>query len=191
MCIRDSFFTSANDVHLVTRLPFAIDVEAGVVKALRAHMNANNPQASQIDGASVLISFSGPDSYVSPNWRTSSDRGATWDYTAVNVWGRCRVKRERPFFEKLITDLARANESKVADIVDKPQWSLDSVTADYVDRLFPALVSFEVQIDEIKGISKLHQDFPEADAIGVSDNLDKVGTEDATAIAIAIRNRRI
>lgn len=184
------FFSSLDDDHLVTRLPFVIDTDKNVLTRLRAHMNAKNPQANKIDGAKVLVSFSGPDHYISPNWRAKSDRGATWDYSTVNVWGRCKIRKERSFFETLINDLAVANESEVAHLVDKPQWSLENVTTDYVDRLFPALISFEVEVESIKSISKFHQDFPDEDALGVAEHLERIGSDTATAVAQEIRNRR-
>ena len=153
-------------------------------------MNAKNPQAPFIDGAKVLVAFSGPDSYISPNWRSSSDRGATWDYTAVHVWGTCHARPERKFFKALIEDLAKSNERKVEKISDKPRWSLENVTTDYVDRLFPGLLSFEITIEEVKGISKLHQDFPDADALSVADHLEKIGADNTDRVAAQIRDRR-
>jgi len=181
------FYSSVGGNQLVTRLPFILDTNNNRATRLRSHLNANNPQAEIIEGADVLIAFSGPDSYVSPNWRTSLDRGATWDYTAVHVWGKCKPRPERAFFDQLVIDLASANERRFQGISSRSDWSLDSVTTEYVDRLFPALVAFEVTIERVEGIAKLHQDFPKEDAKSVADHLEKCDEGDAKAISTLIR----
>ena len=182
-------FSTNHQRHNVTRLPFILDTQNGTPQRLRAHMNAQNLQAETLDGSDVLVAFSGPDSYVSPNWRTDSKRGATWDYTAVHVWGRAKLRTEREFFKKLITDLAAAAEPNFKGISDLPDWSYDTVTTEYVDRLFPHLVSFEIEIEDIKAISKLHQDFPKEDAASVADHMAKSDNPQSQAVASLIKQR--
>lgn len=175
------FFTAGASMR-VTRIPFAIDAEAGEVRRLRAHLQAANPQCAALDGADVLIAFSGPDSYVSPNWRTASDRGATWDYTAVHVWGRARVRTDRAFFDRLIGDLAAAAEARFRGVSDKPEWSMKNVTEEYVERLRPHLCAFEVDVTAVEGIAKLHRNFPDADQRSVAAHLARSPHEDSRAI---------
>ncbi|MEO1242711.1 MAG: FMN-binding negative transcriptional regulator [Pseudomonadota bacterium] len=183
------FFTSETGAQQVTRIPFALDVDAGGVCRLRAHMNAHNPQCRSLNGAEALIAFSGPDSYVSPNWRTASDRGATWDYTAVHVWGRVRVRDDREFFERLIDDLAAVAEARFQGVSDKPDWSMKNVTDEYVERLRPKLCAFEIEILRIEAISKLHQNFPEADARCVAEHLARSAHENSRTIGALIAQR--
>lgn len=182
------FFTATGGMR-VTRIPFAIDVEAGAVRRLRAHLQASNPQCAAIDGAEVLVAFSGPDSYVSPNWRAASDRGATWDYTAVHVWGRARVKTDRAFFDQLIGDLAAAAEARVRGLSDKPEWSMKNVTDEYVERLRPHLCAFEVDVTKVEGIAKLHRNFPDADQRSVAEHLKRSSSEDARKVGALIDER--
>jgi len=181
-------FTSHGNDHFVTRLPFVLDSADGSFQRLRAHMNAQNLQAAQLEGAPVLVAFSGPDSYVSPNWRTKADHGATWDYTAVHVWGRAILRPEREFFEQLITDLAAAAEVRFEGVSEKPNWTLANVSSEYMDRLFPHLVSFEITIDRVEGISKLHQDFPPEDALSVAAHLEKSNFAKSKEIASLIKS---
>jgi len=182
------FITSTPTLN-VTRLPFALDTQEGELSCLRAHMNSQNPQTEQLDGAEVLIAFSGPDSYVSPNWRRHADRGATWDYTAVHIWGKARVRPERQFFATLINDLAASAEADHHGASEKRDWSFSDAPPDYVDRLLPQLTAFEVTIKKVAAISKLHQDFPEEDAASVARHLDKSPAEHSSHIAKLIRSR--
>ncbi len=183
------FITGGEGGLRVTRLPFAVDVEAGEVRRLRAHMNAANPQCNALDDAEALVAFSGPDSYVSPNWRTAQDHAGTWDYTAVHVWGRVRVREDRAFFDTLINDLAAAAEARFQGLSEKPAWSIEGVTDDYVERLRPRLRAFEIEVSRIEAISKLHQDFPEADARSVAEHLARSGHEASRAVSAAISQR--
>jgi transcriptional regulator len=182
------FFTAHNGLR-VTRIPFAADFESGRLRRLRAHLSGANPQTERLDGADALVAFSGPDSYVSPNWRTASDRGATWDYTAAHVRGRVWVRSDREFFDQLISDLAAAAEARVADLSEKPAWSMKNVTEEYVERLRPRLCAFEIEVSGIDAITKLHQNFPEADARSVAAHLAKSRDEDGRAIAGLIDRR--
>ncbi len=182
------FFTAGAGLR-VTRIPFAAEIENGEIKRLRAHLQATNPQCAALDGAEALVAFSGPDSYVSPNWRTASDRGATWDYTAVHVWGRARVRNDRAFFDQLIGDLAAAAEARVRGLSDKPEWSMKNVTDDYVERLRPQLCAFEFDVTKVEAIAKLHRNFPDADARSVAAHLAGSPHEDARAIGAMIEQR--
>ena len=183
------FFTGEKDALRVTRIPFALSAEDGEVCRLRAHMNAQNPQSQRLDGAETLVAFSGPDSYVSPNWRTAADRGATWDYTAVHVWGRARVREDRVFFEQLIDDLAAAAEVRFQGVSEKPDWSMKNVTDEYVERLRPKVCAFEVEVSRIEAISKLHQNFPEADALSVAEHLGRSSHENSRTVGALIAQR--
>ena len=69
----------------VTRIPFLADAEDGRPTRLRAHLNGQNPQCEGLDGAPVLVAFSGCETYVSPHWRVDKTRGGTYDYEEVTV----------------------------------------------------------------------------------------------------------
>ncbi|PCI62438.1 MAG: hypothetical protein COB37_06925 [Kordiimonadales bacterium] len=182
-------FTGEGSSGRVTRLPFVCDVHQDEFVTLRAHMDRKNPQAALIDGANVLIAFSGPNTYVSPNWRSDRSRAATWDYTAVHVWGRATVCSEAEFFAALITDLAATAEEKHEAVSKGKRWSFDQAPKAYVERLRPYVVGFEVKVTSIEAISKLHQDFPAKEALSVAEHLSRSGFEDSRCIADLIREK--
>src|SRR5687768_11061791 len=57
---------------------------------LRFHLARTNRAAQALDGALVLLSCSGPNAYISPDWYGSPDQVPTWNYLAVEVEGRLR-----------------------------------------------------------------------------------------------------
>lgn len=172
-----------------TRIPFIADYEEGRPVRLRAHLNALNPQARDLDGHDALVTFDGCASYVSPNWRTDKSRAATYDYEQVQVRGTVRRVSDIAFFRTLIDDLAAMIEPQYGEVGDYPVWQTAMSPPGYIERLFPAIVAFELEVDSVEMVSKLHQAFPEADRRSIADHLARSHHEDARAIAAKIRAR--
>jgi transcriptional regulator len=170
-----------------TRIPFIAEVEDGDPKRLRAHLNAQNPQVQGLDGAPVLIVFSGPSTYVSPHWRASKTRAGTYDYEEVRVHGVARAGGDIAAFRRLIDDLSAMIEPQYADIGGDPVWQTHMAPDGYVERLFPHIVLFTVHVARVETISKLHQQFPEEDRRSIADRLSRSRRDDSRAIAGKIR----
>ncbi|MGH6950989.1 MAG: FMN-binding negative transcriptional regulator [Vitreimonas sp.] len=172
-----------------TRLPFVPDVEDGRIMRLRARLNGKNQQCVGLEGAAVLVVFSGPSSYVSPHWRMLPTRGGTFDYEEVQVRGTARVRADKDFFCRLIDDLSALIEPQYAEAGDYPVWQTSMAPEGYIDRLFPQVTPFVVDVEAVEMISKLHQPFPLEDRISVADHLDRIRRDDSRAIAAKIRGR--
>lgn len=179
------FMTAHNGLHS-TRIPFIVDTEEGQPVRLRAHLNAQNPQLSDLDGQEVLVSFSGSSSYVSPHWRTSLDRAGTVDYEEVKVRGKVSLIEGIDFFIDLINDLAALLEPQYAEVGDYPVWHTSMAPEGYIERLFPGIRAFEIRVTSVEMISKLHQSFSEADRQSIISHLQQSDREDARAIGTKI-----
>lgn len=174
----------------VTRVPILVDVEEGRAVRLRGHFDARNPQAKELDGAHLLVAFSGPAAYVSPHWRADKTKGGTFDYEEVQVRGRARVVRELAFFTQLVDDLSSLLEPQHSEIGDYPVWRTSMAPAGHLERQHPRVVTFVVEIDAIDAVAKLHQDFPEADRLSVAEHLARSRRDDVRALAEKIRPRK-
>lgn len=181
-------FTAHNGLN-ATRVPFVADVEGGKLVSLRAHLNAQNPQAAHLDGAAVLVVFSGPSTYVSPHWRTSPTRAGTFDYEEVRVRGTARLRGGIGFFTQLIDDLSALIEPQYADAGDYPVWQTSMAPPGYVERLFPQIAAFSIEVENVETISKLHQHFPEEDRRSIAAHLSRSKREDARAIGEKMRKQ--
>lgn len=180
------FVTSHSGLHS-TRIPVIADIENGRPIRLRAHLNAQNPQAAGLEGREVLVTFAGCATYVSPHWRTDLGRAGTYDYEEVQVRGAVRVVADIDYFSRLIDDLAGMIEPQYAEVGDYPVWNTSMSPPGYIERLFPAITAFEVMVQSVEMISKLHQPFSEADRRSVADHLARSHREDARVIAAKIR----
>lgn len=170
-----------------TRIPFMVDLVKTEPKRLRAHLNAHNPQTESLDGAEVLVTFSGPSTYVSPYWRVKPERGGTFDYEEVQVRGTIRVNDDIDFFRKLINDLSAMIEPQYAEVGEYPVWQVDHAPAGYVEDRFPMVTGFEIDIASIEMVSKLHQSFSEDDRRSIAEHLDRCDRDEARAIGGKIR----
>jgi transcriptional regulator len=170
-----------------TRIPMIADLEDGELVRLRGHLNAQNPQADGLHGQAALVTFDGPASYVSPNWRVDLSRAGTYDYEEVQVRGEIKTVDDIGAFRQLIDDLAALIEPQHAEIGDYPVWHTALSPPGYIERLYPAIVAFEIQVSSVHITSKLHQSFPEADRRSVADHLARSNREQSRAIADKIR----
>jgi transcriptional regulator len=180
-------FVTAQDGLCSTRIPVIADLEDGRPVQLRGHLNAQNPQAVGLGGQAALVTFDGPASYVSPNWRVDLLRAGTYDYEEVQVRGEIKIVDDIGAFRQLIDDLAALIEPQHAEIGDYPLWRTSMSPPGYIERLYPAIVAFEIQVSSVHMTSKLHQSFPEADRRSVADHLARSNREESRAIADKIR----
>lgn len=145
-------------------LPLLIDDSA---TRLTGHLARANDQWRHLsDGAAVLVTWRGPDSYVSPSYYPSkAEHGKvvpTWNYTTVQARGTLTIHDDPVWVAELVRALTDVHE---ADF-DTP-WSVDDPPAGFIDSLTRAIVGIEVNITSIEGKWKLSQNRPAADVAGV------------------------
>ncbi|MBK7406272.1 MAG: FMN-binding negative transcriptional regulator [Phycisphaerales bacterium] len=179
-------FTSHNGLR-ATRIPLVTDSADGRAVALRGHLNRQNPQAQALDGAPVLVAFSGHATYVSPHWRADKGRGGTYDYEEVIVRGTARRVEGLESFRRMIDDLSSLIEPQYAEVGDYPVWQTSMAVPGYIERLVDHVTQFVIDIEELETISKLHQHFPEEDRRSVADHLSRCRRDASRALAEKIR----
>ena len=181
------FFTAHGSLR-ATRLPFLADCEEGRPVRLRAHLDRNNPQVAGLDGAAALVAFSGPAAYVSPHWRADKTKGGTYDYEEVQVRGIVRVVEDIAFFRQLIDDLSALIEPQHAEIGDYPVWRTSMAPEGHIERQYPLIACFVVEVEGVETVAKLHQNFPEADRLSVAEHLSRSHRDEVREIAEKVRN---
>jgi len=154
-----------------THLPFLIGAD---VKFLKCHLARQNPQWQDIENQEVLIIIPGPHDYISPSWYKNPGV-PTWNYQAINIYGRCRVFDEVEELSQVVNGLTRKHEAVFAE-----PWA-----PEYKQAMLKAIVGIEVEITDIQCKYKLSQNRPAEDHQGVIDNLEKLGSE---ALPRAMRN---
>ena len=170
-------------------IPFVLDRGEGSHGRLRGHFARPNPIWRAFDGETeALAIFSGPDTYVSPDWYVTPHQVPTWNYIAVHVRGRPKVMDGAADVRRVLDDLSARNEERIAG---KKPWTADKLPAEVYARMTKGIVAFEMPIERIEGKWKLSQNRAEADRQGVVaalEALDDAGNDmGARAVAKAMR----
>lgn len=137
-----------------THLPFQVG-EGANGDRLIAHMARANNHWKSLDGKQALIIFTGPHHYVSGHDYVRKPAVPTWNYTAVHVTGKVSLY-PKEINQEIAQKLLLEYEPDYADQQDVYEPS-------FIEKLTNAIVSFEVEIQEIQGKLKLGQHKGNAD----------------------------
>ena len=173
-----------------THLPCLLDRNAGEFGTLVGHVARANPHAElfssaaqstdEVSTADSLVLFAGPHAYVSPSWYEESPAVPPWNYQAVHAYGRpVRITEE----VELLSILERSVDQYERH---RPQpWRMD-VDSTFIQRLLPQIVGFRMELTRLEGKFKVSQNQSVARRERVVQQLERIGSDDALAIARAI-----
>ncbi|MGO2342374.1 FMN-binding negative transcriptional regulator [Vibrio litoralis] len=164
----------------VDHLPMILTIDDGVVR-LQGHIAKANPLAKLVnDETKATIIFHGPNCYISPNYYpTKKENGKavpTWNYIVVHVTGAIKCIHDNDWKLDFLNRLTDKHESNS----DEP-WSISDAPQEYIEKMLPAIVGLEVQIESIEGKWKVSQDKPEINQQGVVEGLQAVGHSEMQA----------
>lgn len=153
---------AAEDGPFATHLPVIFDPETAADVSgdlpgvtLLGHMNRANPHwAALRSGGVLLLTFTGPHSYVSPTVYAKSPAAPTWNFTSVHVRGV--VEKISSIEETLdvVRSTVRAFEGDFGD-----GWEMTG-SQDYFRKIVPAVGAFRFTVTGAEGMFKLSQEQP-------------------------------
>ena len=147
---------------LVTPLPLIYDESS---HSLIGHVSRANPHW-HADGAESVAIFTGPDTYVSPNfYATKAETGKvvpTWNYEVLNVYGRLVIHDDPDWVLDLVTRLTNRHEAA------RPEpWQVTDAPEAYTQSQLRGIVGVELTITKVEGKSKMSQNQPDRNRAGV------------------------
>ena len=104
---------------------------------------------------SALVSFMGPQAYMSPGVYADKQRVPTWSYLAVQAKVQLRIIDPHTDRDRLLKCLIADHEPSYAQ-----QWR--ELPASYTEAMLNGIVAFEMQITELQCAVKLNQHRPES-----------------------------
>ncbi|MGW7823541.1 FMN-binding negative transcriptional regulator [Streptomyces puniciscabiei] len=153
---------SAEDGPFATHLPVIFDPETSgdwtgelPGATLLGHMNRANPHWAALETGSVLLlTFTGPHSYVSPTVYEKTPAAPTWNFTAVHVRGV--VEKIDSIEETLgvVQSTVRAFEGAFGN-----GWDMTE-SLGYFREIVPAVGAFRFKVTGAEGMFKLSQEQP-------------------------------
>lgn len=172
----------SNGHPFASHLPVLLDRETEPPGRLQGHMARANPQWQHFsNGEEALVVFHGPHAYVSPTWYESELMVPTWNYVAVHAYGMPRVIVDADALEELIDKTIRKFEHGRT----RP-WT-GELPADFKNKMFKAIVGFEISVTRIEGKFKLNQNRTPNDRRGVYEALSQSVQPEERQIAELMR----
>lgn len=163
-----------------TPLPWLLAAEG---QELHAHLPRANPLVPALAAGplDVLISFTGPAAYISPNWypsKAETERMVpTWNYSAAQLHGRLHLQTDPAWVQAQIAALTAQQEARQP----KP-WTLDDAAPGFIDQLLKVLVGLRFEILRVESKLKINQHHSERDRAGMREGLRSAG--DAASLAL-------
>ena len=162
-----------------THVPCVLDPLRGSNSAIRFHLAAANPICAVLDGSrEILMIFTGPQTYISPDWYATQQQVPTWNYSAVHAYGKPSLLSD-PALCELLDTLSAVNESPLP----KKAWTTDKVPEALYEKMRKAIRGYHMPISRMQGKWKMNQNRTPADRQGVIQNLRTLAGPEQLAVA--------
>ncbi len=164
-------------------LPVYLNTENLNRVLLQGHIAASNPIWKNIsENKEALLIFQGSNAYITPSWFPSKKVNGkvvpTWNYSAVHVKGSIEFIHEPSWKVNFLNNLTAHQEEKLEN-----PWKVTDSPSEFIEKLLPAIVGFEIVENEILGKFKLSQNQSQENRIGIAEGLEKQGHEMAKEIS--------
>jgi transcriptional regulator len=152
---------------------------------LQGHiMRQTDHHKAFVENPQALVVFTGPDTYVSASWYSNPHIGSTWNYMSVHIQGHIRFLDEEgliALMKKLTLKFEKSNN-------DSPT-IYDNLPAEFLKKMLPAIVGFEIKIEQMENVFKLSQNRDEQSYVNIIHQLQKLGG-DSALIAEEMKKRK-
>jgi transcriptional regulator len=155
----------------------------GPFGTILGHVSRANLQWQHTDPATeALLIFSGPDTYVTPNWYPAKQEThrvvPTWNYAAIHAYGPITFFEDPERLRHIVTRLTDLHESTFPT-----PWKVTDAPAAFIDGQLKAIVGFELPITRLEGKRKFNQNRSAADQSGVVQGLRSLNDPTKSAVA--------
>lgn len=173
-----------NGIPVATQVPVLLEKKEGQV-FIECHVMRDTSHANAlIKNLQALCLFSGPNTYISASWYTKKEVASTWNYQAVQAFGRLRILDE----EALLNHLKRLTEKYEAG--NSGEALVQNMDPGYVHKMMKAIVGFEMKVDTLEHVYKLSQNRTEKDFDTICQKLKDIGG-DAEEVAKEMKRIKI
>mgnify|MGYP000249291232 CR=1 FL=1 len=131
----------------------------------------------------VLVIFAAPSAFVSASWYTSKGQASTWNYQTVHAVGKMEMKDEAHLYQ-LLTDLTLHFEKD-----PNAATQVKNLDPMYMQENMKAIVSFEIEVTDLKNVFKLSQNRDEVSHANIQSELYKGDAACKYMAAVMARNK--
>jgi len=128
---------------------------------LIAHFAKANPHWKKLS-PSVIVSFQGPQRYISPSIYVKKDNVPTWNYAVVQIQGTPEIVSDQNGIKDILNESVQFFEAQ-----NKTDWKYDLPTS-FIEKLESAIVGLRIKVKKIDAKFKLSQNRDSEDYEAVS-----------------------
>ena len=161
---------------LAVHIPFLFDAEAGSIELHVARANAIHEAVAACPR--VLLTCTGPDAYISPDWYGSSNQVPTWNYVAVHATGEAALM-DRSVLRDHVDRLSARFERRLP----KTPWTSAKMDPNRLAAMLNAIVGITIKVTTLEGQWKLGQHKSRSDHDGAVAGLRGQGDTGSSAVA--------
>ena len=136
---------------VATQVPVLLKIEADKI-IISGHVMRKQDHTNAFElNNNVLVIFSGPSAFVSASWYSVKGVASTWNYQSVHAVGKMEMKGKNHLYDLLSELTAHFEKDPNAPTQVK------NLDPDYMQQNMVAIVSFEIEVAELKHVFKLSQ----------------------------------
>lgn len=171
-------------IQVATQIPVLLEERNGELY-LQGHIMRNTDHHKAfVENPNALLVFTGPNCYVSASWYSNPQNGSTWNYMSVHIGGQVSFMTNEEliqFMRKLTLKMEKGNKQSLTFI--------DNLPEQYVNKMMPAIVGFEIRAEKMENVFKLSQNRDEKSYLHIISKLEEQGGNSAL-IAEEMRKRK-
>lgn len=177
--------TATGEGLFATPLPLIFDESEGANGVLYGHLARANPQWKTPPIGEALVTFSGPDAYISPSWYASKQEHGkvvpTWNYVAVHAYGSVEFFEDTERLREAVTRLTNLHEQEREE-----PWAVTDAPEQFIQAQLKGIVGMRLPITRLEGKRKMSQNRPGTDRQGVATGLQHSERERDRRVATMI-----
>jgi transcriptional regulator len=169
---------------VATQIPILVEEREGELYLQGHIMRKTDHHKAFVENPQALVVFSGPSSYVSASWYTNQQTGSTWNYMSVHIGGRMRMMSD----DELVQLMKKFTLKFEQGNAQSPT-IYDNLPDEFINKMMPAIVGFEVKAEKFENVFKLSQNRDEKSYLNIISKLEERGGESAW-IALEMKKRK-
>lgn len=168
---------------VATQIPVLFEERNGEL-FLQGHiMRSTDHHKAFVENPNVLVVFTGPSSYVSASWYSNPQMGSTWNYMSVHISGQINFMSMDDFIQFMRKFTLKFENGNTGSLT-----IYDNLTEQYISKMMPAIIGFEIKADKMENVFKLSQNRDEKSYLNIISKLEEQGGSSAL-IALEMKKR--
>lgn len=181
-----AFMTGSNlsGQQIATQIPVLLEERDGEL-FLQGHIMRNTDHHKTfMENPNALLVFTGPNCYVSASWYTNPQIGSTWNYMSVHIGGKISFMPDeelKSLMRKLTLKFEKGNTKSLT--------IYDNLPDEFLNKMMPAIVGFEIKAEKIENVFKLSQNRDKESYVNIISKLNELGGNSASIASEMIKRK--